>query len=729
MGVGGLILAGWTFDNEPLRSLYQGDLTLKGNAALALVLAALSLQLLLVGSENRLLRALQQATALAAGLIGVVTLAQDLGGWNFGIDLLLFPDAATDGSTSPGRMSPNSAVMIALCAFALWRMDQHPYEGVHRGQNPALIAVLIAALGLLGHAYGEAKLYHIADITHMAPPSAVAFALLAVSVLCARPAAGLMAIITDGGSVGVLSRRLLPVAVFLPPTIGWMSLLGERAEFYDAPTGTVVVAVANMATLGLTAWAIVRALIRTADRCRLVEQALAKAELFQRAIFDSPTFSSIATDATGVIQVFNVGAERMLGYAASEVVDQVTPADLSDPAEVVARARALTLELQTHISPGFDALAFKAARGIEDIYELTYIRKDGQRLPAVVSVTVLRDASHTIMGYLLIGTDNTARKLVEDERQRLEQLLRDKNQELEQAGRALEVQLTHSNRMDAVGQLAAGITHDFNNLLTVILGFSELVTADPALSAERRRDVDEVTRAALSASDLTKQLLAFSRQQEPSATPLDLNALVTDMSGMLDRLIGEHITTAVTLAPTLPEVMADRGQMEQIVMNLVVNARDAMPGGGRVTITTDIVDMTGTAMPDGTIARGDYVQLVIADTGTGMSQETLAKVFTAFFTTKAPGKGTGLGLSTVARIVRQVKGHIMVDSLLGRGTTFTLYLPKAASDVSADAPSVPGPFSASDLAGPARVSLGIASGIAAFDTVNEIPGGRARMEG
>lgn len=729
MVVGGLILAGWVFDTEPLRNLYRGDLTLKGNAALALVLAALSLQLFLVGSEHRLVRILQRATALVAGLIGVFTLAQDVGGWNFGIDLLLFPGGATDGTTSAGRMSPNTAVMLCLCAFALWRMDQHPHEGVHRGQSPALIAALIAALGLLGHAYGEANLYHIADFTHMAPPSAGAFALLAVSILCARPAAGVMGIITDRGSVGVLSRRLLPVAVFLPPTIGWMSLLGERAGFYDAATGTVVVAVANMTTLGLTAWAIVRALIRTADRCQLVEQALAKAELFQRAIFESPTFSSIATDAKGVIQVFNVGAERMLGYSASEVVDRVTPADLSDPDELVARARALTVELQTHIASGFDALAFKAARGIEDIYELTYIRKDGQRVPAVVSVTVLRDASLTIMGYLLIGTDNTARKLIEDERQRLEQLLRDKNHELEKAGRALEVQLTHSNRMDAVGQLAAGITHDFNNLLTVILGFSELVTADPALSAERRRDVDEVTKAALSASELTRQLLAFSRQQPPSATPLDLNALVTDMSGMLNRLIGEHITTEVTLAPALPQVIADRGQMEQIVMNLVVNARDAMPEGGRVAITTGIVDMTGRTMEDGTIAKGEHVRLVIADTGTGMSQDTQAHLFKAFFTTKAVGKGTGLGLSTVARIVRQVKGHIVVDSVLGRGTTFTLYLPKAGSSTKADRPAAGRSFSAADLAGPAHVSLGSASGVAAFDTVNDVPGGRARMEG
>jgi len=677
--VGGIILAGWILDNEPLRSLYQGPLTLKGNAALALVLAALSLQLVLMGSANRIVRFLQQTTAVLAALIGLITLAQDVTGLNLGIDLLLFPTGDLDaGATSPGRMSPNTALMLALCGCALWRMDRQSHESMHRTQTPTLIAAAIAALGLLGHAYGESDLYGIANFTQMALPSAGAFVVLSVSILCARPAVGLMAVITDRGSIGVLSRRLLPVALFVPPLLGWVGLLGERAGLYDATSGAVVVAVANMTTLGLTAWAIVRALIRADNRCRSVETALAKAELFQRAIFDSPTFSSIATDAKGVIQVFNVGAERMLGYTAAEVVDIITPADMSDPDELVARAQALTVELHTPISSGFDALAFKAARGIEDIYELTYIRKDGRRVPAVVSVTVLRDADMTIIGYLLIGTDNTARKLVDDERVRLEQLLRDKNNELEEAGRALEAQLTHSNKMDAIGQLAAGVAHDFNNLLTVILGFSEVIAGDEALPEIRRRDMREVTNAAQRASELTKQLLAFSRQHVPSTTPLDLNALVTNMSGMLDRLIGAQITTTVTLAPSLPAVMADRGPMEQVVMNLVVNARDAMLEGGRITISTDVADIAGMVMGDETIAAGAYVKLVVADSGCGMSEDTLAHLFEPFFTTKAVGKGTGLGLSTVAGIVRQVHGHILVESVVGRGTTFTLYLPTVA---------------------------------------------------
>ena len=155
------------------------------------------------------------------------------------------------------------------------------------------------------------------------------------------------------------------------------------------------------------------------------EEALLKAGALQSAIFNSANFSSIATDAKGVIQIFNVGAERMLGYAAAEVMNKITPADISDPQELIARAKALSVELGTPITPGFEALVFKASRGIEDIYELTYIRKDGSRFPAVVSVTALRDAQDAIIGYLLIGTDNTARKQVEEERKKLDQRLRD----------------------------------------------------------------------------------------------------------------------------------------------------------------------------------------------------------------------------------------------------------------------------------------------------------------
>ncbi|HMC77020.1 MAG TPA: PAS domain S-box protein, partial [Vicinamibacterales bacterium] len=186
---------------------------------------------------------------------------------------------------------------------------------------------------------------------------------------------------------------------------------------------------------------------------RAHEELLLKTGALQHAIFNSANFSSIATDEKGVIQLFNVGAERMLGYAAGDVLNRITPADISDPDEVIARAAALSAELGTPITPGFEALVFKASRGIEDIYELTYIRKDGTRLPAIVSVTALREAAGGIIGYLLIGTDNTARTHVESERKRIEQMLQDKNLELEQAKLAAEQTV---ERLEEVERLKQG---------------------------------------------------------------------------------------------------------------------------------------------------------------------------------------------------------------------------------------------------------------------------------
>ena len=182
----------------------------------------------------------------------------------------------------------------------------------------------------------------------------------------------------------------------------------------------------------------------------------------QSAIFNSAMFSKIATDAQGVIQIFNVGAERMLGYAASDVTNKITPADISDPAELVLHAKALSLELGTEIAPGFEALVFKASRGIEDIYELTYVRKDGSRLPAVVSVTALRDAREAIIGYLLIGTDNTARTAVE-------QRQRDTNDELARAKVAAE------SANQAKSEFLSSMSHELRSPLNAILGFAQLI--------------------------------------------------------------------------------------------------------------------------------------------------------------------------------------------------------------------------------------------------------------
>src|SRR5471030_316977 len=220
------------------------------------------------------------------------------------------------------------------------------------------------------------------------------------------------------------------------------------------------------------------------------EEALLKAGALQRAILNSANFSSIATDAKGVIQIFNVGAERMLGYAATDVMNKITPADISDPQELIARAKALSIELGAPITPGFEALVFKASRGIEDIYELTYIRKDGSRFPAVVSVTALRDAQDVIIGYLLIGTDNTARQAVEVERALLDQALQDKNAELESA------KFVAEKANLAKSEFLSSMSHELRTPLSAILGFAQLMdSSSPLPTVSQKRSIEQILKA------------------------------------------------------------------------------------------------------------------------------------------------------------------------------------------------------------------------------------------
>jgi len=245
-------------------------------------------------------------------------------------------------------------------------------------------------------------------------------------------------------------------------------------------------------------------------------------------------------------------------------------------------------------------------------------------------------------------------------------------------------QLVQAQKMEAVGQLAGGVAHDFNNLLTVITGRSRLFLARMAEGSPGRRDVELIDKTADRAATLTRQLLAFSRKQVLQPKALDPNALIGGLAPMLTRLIGEHIELIIVPGRDIGQVMADPGQIEQVVMNLVVNARDAMPEGGMVKIDTERRDLvTPVAHAKGQIAPGRYVLLTVQDSGSGMDDATLGKIFEPFFTTKEPGKGTGLGLATVYGIVHQSGGAIGVDSAPSRGTTFTIYLPRIDAPVAA----------------------------------------------
>jgi signal transduction histidine kinase len=256
--------------------------------------------------------------------------------------------------------------------------------------------------------------------------------------------------------------------------------------------------------------------------------------------------------------------------------------------------------------------------------------------------------------------------------------------------RRLEAQFLEAQKMEVLGQLASGVAHDFNNILAVIMGYSDLVI--PRLSHDDllRKYVGEIQHAAKRAAGLTRQLLVFSRKQTVQLVVLDLNEEVKDLDKMLRRLIDENIAMTVVSGKQIGRIKADSGYIGQVLMNLVVNARDAMPNGGKLIIATSNVtlDENDARMHTGTIA-GDYVTLSVSDTGIGMTDEIKTRLFEAFFTTKPKGKGTGLGLATCQTIVQQSGGHIVVDSELGKGTTFKIYFPRVEQPLEVAARPIP----------------------------------------
>ena len=389
------------------------------------------------------------------------------------------------------------------------------------------------------------------------------------------------------------------------------------------------------------------------------EEALLKAGALQNAIFKSANFSCIATDEKGVIQLFNAGAERMMGYTAAEVLNKVTPVALHDPEEVIIRAAALSLEFSTPILPGFEALAFKAARGIEDIYELTKVRKDGSRFPAVVSVTALRDAQDGIIGYLLIGTDNTARQQVEEVRKRFEQALQETNGKLELAKSAAE----KANL--AKSDFLSSMSHELRSPLNAILGFAQLMeSASPPPTAPQTKSIRKILHAGWYLLTLINEILDLagieSGQVSISMESVLLSEIMTECQTMLEPLAQPR-----GIGMTFPQfdqpmfVSADRTRLKQIVINLVSNAIKYNKEKGTVVVDCAV--------------RADRIRISITDTGAGLGPEKLAQLFQPFnrLGQEVGGvAGTGIGLVVTKRLAELMGGAIGVESTVGAGSVF-----------------------------------------------------------
>jgi len=537
------------------------------------------------------------------------------------------------------------------------------------------------------------------------------------------------------------------------------------------------------------------------------QETLLKTGALQDAIFNSAYFSSIATDEKGVIQIFNVGAERMLGYEALDVVNLITPADISDPAELIARAAVLSLELDTPITPGFEALVFKASRGIEDIYELTYIRKDGSRFSAIVSVTALRDAQDDIIGYLLIGTDNTARKQEEAAQALLDQRLRDQQfytrsliesnidalmmtdpqgfisdvnkqmmaltgrtrdeligapcknfftdpvradaaikrvlsehkvsdyeltvrayngtetvvsynaatfhdrdrklqgvfaaardvTERKRFERTLEeknIELEHASRMKS--EFLATMSHELRTPLNAIIGFSEALKDGLAgeMSVDQLEYIGDIFTSGQHLLSLINDILDLSKV-EAGMMALELEAvdlqslLGNSLSIVREKAAAQHIRLELETSEDFGVLELDPRKTKQIVYNLLANAVKFSANGARVVLAARRVsrEMVGTlagewpvhGFPLADNEHTEFLELCVSDTGIGISQENMTKLFQAFSQIDSSlgrkFEGTGLGLAMVKQLAQLHGGSVAVASQVGAGARFAVWLP------------------------------------------------------
>jgi two-component system, cell cycle sensor histidine kinase and response regulator CckA len=358
------------------------------------------------------------------------------------------------------------------------------------------------------------------------------------------------------------------------------------------------------------------------------ETRLRESEGRYRNLFESAPDGILVADGQGTYVDVNPAGLRMLGYTREELIGMKSE-DILAPKEFSRVDSALT----------------EINEGVDHRHEWQFRRKDGSLFEADVLATMMADG-------------------------RILAVLRDASER-----RRLEEQLRQSQKMEAVGRLAGGVAHDFNNSLGVIQGYTELLMRQAGEG--QRGKLEQILKATERATGLTRQLLAFSRKQIVDPRVLDLGALLSDIEPMMGRLIGEDIDLAIVAGADLGQVKADPGQLEQVVINLCVNARDAMPDGGILRIETANAEVhAGDVVGNAPLAPGRYVMLSVRDTGRGIEKEILSKIFEPFFTTKEEGKGTGLGLAMVYGVVKQAGGHVSVDSELGRGTTFQIYLPR-----------------------------------------------------
>jgi PAS domain S-box-containing protein len=661
MGLGVVVLFGWWADIPALKTILPGLAGMKANTATGMILSFATIWLLVPDRIAAWRRNLGLVLAGAVVALGAATLLEYGSGVNLGIDEFLVRDDLGAAMTpSPGRMGANTAANFALIGAALLILQARFSRAVLWSQLAATAALVVTFSVLLGYIFGASITTGLVSFTPMALHTATAFAILSCAVLALRADRGFVAHLLSDGYGGQLARRLLPVVVLGIPFVGWLRLQGERFGFYGLEVGLALYALFNVVMLAIIIVLVARWLNRT-DR----SQQGVLADLRE----SDTRFRRLADNVPGIVyqRIVEPGGKSRLAFISSGV--QVLYGPDCTPEKALADPAFLRRQFHPDDRDRIDGLRREAYRTLSRFeFEARIVRSDG----AVRWIHNLsQPRKHTGGAVIWDGliVDITARKEAEAAQDDLQQRLR------------------QAQKMEAVGQLTGGIAHDFNNLLTIALGNAEMLAErlgiDPAAD---RRTIDMIRRAGERGAALTQRLLAFSRQQVLLPTKLDLNTIVRDLDELLRRTLGESIEIVTKCAGDLWPALADKSQVEEALLNLAVNARDAMADGGKLTIETANIWLDEAyAAVNTELKPGPYVMLAISDTGTGMSRDVIEHAFEPFFTTKGVGKGTGLGLSMIFGFAKQSGGHVKIYSEVGHGTTVKLYLPRAAGHVETQA--------------------------------------------
>ncbi len=623
---------------------------------------------------------LSVSCGLFAFLLGALTLVEYTAGISIGLDEMLFADLNSTSLPYPGRMAPVTAAVLActglailLLAYAMCRSDQIGFRSAWVGHMLATVPAGAGYLGFAGYAYDVPGLYSFGPYSTVALNTSAAFLLLAPALLFTRSDLGWARRFAGRPVARRMMWRLLPASLLLPFLVGAVVVLGARMRAYDPLFGPALFALAAAASsLGMALFAV--------EAVRQAEVALLESEERHRLIVESAQGYAIVTlNTEGQITGWNVGAERMMGYTEIEVIGQ--PAAIFFTPEDVA-AGADKAEMKRAASEG----------RAED--ERWHCKRDGSSFwgsglimplagtPGHGYVKIFQDrtAAHTA-GQALLASE-AALAASEAELRRSNEALEMRVREAVAAREAALARLAHAQRMEALGQLAGGIAHDFNNVMQAVQGGAGLIRrriSDPQTVDHLARMVEE---AAERGASVTRRLLAFARKGELRAEALIPLAILEDLQEVLEHTLGTGIAVRTQAASPLPLLLADKGQLETVLVNLAANARDAMPHGGTLTLSAAAETVTEAATADRAahevaLAPGRYVRLAVSDTGEGMTAAVLARASEPFFTTKEQGKGTGLGLAMARGFAEQSEGGMAIRSMLGAGTTVTLWLPVA----------------------------------------------------